>query len=166
MSALIAVFGFVAGAAFSRHRVSITRFVREQWQTPGRKALVLLVAILFVGILLPTDSQPAGRESVAAQNAYRDALTYGLSSKGAQAYGEHVELVLDHAEMDDSFNREMVERGDIDTMPSRSVSVLSLSDYLVRHPQYRRTPQEEASWDPYFRKLVSSGFPAVITCWQ
>lgn len=173
-AALFAValtFSFVAGTTFSRHRVAITSRYRRMSALRRRlmlpPAFVMAGAALFVlisggsGPIKPVLPALSDADEALADEAYWDALLYGLSHEGARAYREHVTIVLAHAKVVDMYNHRLAERGDVE-LPKGGVSPLSLSEYLSRHPQYRRTPQEEAAWDTHFRKAFSEHRPSAV----
>lgn len=162
---------FVAGATFSRHRVVIAAYCRRM--SAAKRGLMLVPAVVVVGAALSvlisggsvrsveSSALPAlGAEGeILADEAYWDALLYGLSHEGACEYREHVTIVLAHARLVDMYNHRLAERGDVE-IPTGGVSPLSLSEYLSRHPQYRRTPEQEAAWHPYFRQAVAEHRPS------
>ena len=81
--------------------------------------------------------------------AYWDGLRGGLSGEGAEAYGRYVKEIK---EIDMRYHT-LVANGDLDRLPP--VVEMSPEEYLRRHPEFARTPEEEASWDPYFRAQVT-----------
>lgn len=81
--------------------------------------------------------------------AYRAGLRGGLSNEGAKAYGRYVKEIK---EIDMRYHT-LVANGDLDRLSP--VVEMSPEEYLRRHPEFARTPEEEASWDPYFRAQVT-----------
>jgi|GEM_PF-2579923 len=81
--------------------------------------------------------------------AYWDGLRGGLSNEGAKAYGRYVKEIK---EIDMRYHT-LVANGDLDRLPP--VVEMSPEEYLRRHPEFARTPEEEASWDPYFRAQIT-----------
>ncbi len=164
---LAVVVSFVAGAACSRHRVAIFRAI-----LPAKRRVVS-VSLTIIGCLLlvlvsgfasrakrPTPVvELSGEHEVLAEEAFYHALKFGSTYEGARAYRDHVRLVFAQAEAVESFDHRLAERGDIE-MPSRGASPLPLSDYLVRHPQYRRASVEDDGWHPNLRDSVASYTPS------
>jgi hypothetical protein len=80
--------------------------------------------------------------------AYWDGLRGGLSNEGAEAYSRYVKRVR---EIDMRYHT-LVANGDLDRLPPVEMSP---EEYLRRHPEFIRNPEEEASWDPCFRAQVT-----------
>lgn len=162
---------FVAGSTFSRHRIAL---MRHFWRMSALQRRLMLAPVFVMAgaalsVLISGGSGPikpalpalGTADEALADEAYWDALLYGLSQQGARAYREHVTIVLAHARLVDMYNHRLAERGDVE-MPKGGVSPLSLSEYLGRHPQYRRTPEEEAAWGTHFRKAFSEHRPSAV----
>jgi hypothetical protein len=127
--------------------------------------VVIVGAVLSVmisgGPVKPALPALGTADEALADEAYWDALLYGLSLEGARAYREHVTIVLAHARLVDMYDHRLAESGDVE-MPKGGVSPLSLSEYLSRHPQYRRTPEQEAAWGTHFCKAFSEHRPSAV----
>ena len=87
-------------------------------------------------------------EKIGDVQAYWDGLQGGMSGVGAEAYSRYVAKV---DEIDMRYHT-LVANGDLDQLPA--VPAMSPEQYLERHPEFTRTAQEEASWDPCFRAQV------------
>jgi hypothetical protein len=124
--------------------VSLSRSTR--W---GVSILCLVVLGYFVAVTTAQEmSVRHALEKRGDTQAYWDGLRGGLSSEGAEAYSRYVKEIK---EIDMRYHT-LVANGDLDRLPP--LRKMSPEEYLRRHPEFARTPEEEASWDPCFRAQV------------
>lgn len=114
----------------------------------GVLVLVGAMATYFVAISV-SQTRSARQFALEAPDgpAYWDATFFGLSDEGARAWSRY----SDRAKRFDALEHELVASGDKEGLEFRR---LSLSEYLERHPQYQRTPEEDAQLDPHLRALI------------
>ena len=121
---------------------------RKQKRAVG--VAVLVVLTLGYGVFVSA-SQLSSAKKFALEApdgpAYWDATFFGLSDEGARAWSRY----SDNAKRYDGLEHELVASGDKECLEFRR---LSLSEYLERHPQYQRTPEEDAQLDPHLRALI------------
>jgi hypothetical protein len=132
------------------------RVQRGEWVSLPRRTRcgISILCLAAVGYFVAvTAAQDVGLrhylERRGDAQAYWDGLRGGLSAKGAEAYSWYVREVK---EIDMRYHT-LVANGDLDRLPP--VVEMSPEEYLRRHPEFARTPEEEASWDPCFRAQVT-----------
>jgi len=118
-----------------------------------RRGVVILVLVVFGYFAVITIAQDASArraiERIGDVQAYWDGLRGGMSGVGAEAYSRYVVKVQ---EIDIRYHT-LVANGDLKELPA--VVTMTPEQYLERHPEFVRTAEEEARWDPCFRAQVT-----------
>jgi hypothetical protein len=116
----------------------------------GVLVLVGAMATYFVAIsVCQTRSARQFAQEAPDSGAYWDATYFGLSDRGAKAWSRY----SDNAERFDELEHVLVASGDKESI---EFCRLSLGEYLERHLQYQRMPEEDAQLDPHLRELIDS----------
>jgi len=109
----------------------------------------VVVALYFFALCVAQErSVRMFASEVPDMSAWQEAIAFGLSDRGARAWSRYSYS----AKLYDQLEHELVAGGDKGALEFER---MSLDQYVARHLQYRRTPEEDARMDPHLRELIA-----------